>query len=42
MYIQFVQTKDLATIVAGLVREGVMFKATEESGGWTIELTGGF
>ena len=41
MYIKNIELKDLATITAGLVREGVCFVATEEAGGWTIELTGG-
>lgn len=42
MYIKHIATKDLAEIVAGLVRQGVQFTAVQENDGWTIELTGGY
>ena len=42
MTINDIETKDLAEIVAGLVREGVTFEATQRRGLWTITLTGGF
>jgi hypothetical protein len=34
--------KNLAVIVAGLVREGVTFEVDNEDGEWVIRLTGGF
>lgn len=38
-----IETKDLATIVAGLAREGVTFECRPQGRGlWTITLTGGF
>lgn len=46
MTINNVHTKQLATIVAGLVREGIVFKAVptmSDSGEyWEIILTGGY
>lgn len=38
-----IETKELAGIVAGLVREGVSFMAFQVNpNAWTIELTGDF
>ena len=44
MYIRGIETSALATIVAGLVKEGLTFEATrgEYPGEWDIELTGGY
>ncbi len=44
MTIRFVSTESLATIVAGLVREGVTFDVLPSGtdNQWTITLTGGF
>jgi hypothetical protein len=42
--IEDIELKDLATIIAGLVREGVSFRAYPDQFGarWRIELTGGY
>ena len=43
MKIEGVPTKEVAPIVAGLVREGVTFTVYPTSVGlWCIELTGGY
>ena len=43
MVIRHIDVSQLATIVAGLVREGLTFEAIADLGGtWTIKLTGGF
>lgn len=45
MFINHVPASKLAEIVAGLVREGICFKATPDNDfalTFTIELTGGF
>jgi len=35
-------TEQMAEVAASLTRRGIIFNATEDSNGWTIELTGGF
>lgn len=42
--IKCMTTLEMVTVVAGLVREGVTFKAYAEfgTGVWTITLTGGY
>lgn len=46
MTIENIETKDLAAIVAGLVKQGLTFKCQpmegHYGGGWKITLTGGF
>lgn len=36
------QVKEMATFVAQLVKEGVVFETEPYSGGWNVKLTGGF
>lgn len=42
--IKFKKTEaaEMATFVAGLVREGVTYTVYNDDDGWTFELTGGF
>jgi hypothetical protein len=43
MTIENIDIEELATIVSGLVQQGLTFQAFPSSNGlWTIELTGGF
>ena len=39
----YIELKDLATIIAGLVKEGIMFEVRpHDDGCYTVELTGGY
>jgi hypothetical protein len=43
MFIENVTTKQLASIISGLVQRGLTFRAFERAPDtWTIELTGGY
>ena len=43
MKITDIKTQDLATIIAGLVREGIGFRSYQSADGtWYIEFTGAF
>ena len=42
MRIEYIDLTDLPAIVAGLVREGVTFRAFPSGAFWVVELTGGF
>lgn len=43
MYIYEVEEEQLTTIIEGLVKKGLLFKARPDGkGSWTIELTGGY
>lgn len=41
MRIEYIELADLPAIVAGLVREGVTFRAYPKDAFWVVELTGG-
>jgi hypothetical protein len=40
--IEHITTEELPALVAGLVREGVTFRAYPKGPNWTIELLGGY
>ena len=42
MIIESISTEELGDIIAGLVKQGIMFRAFPSNGFWTIELTGGY